>query len=254
MMNRLMLLCAVAGLSLIPGAASAQSPYQSPSGCAASPGSVAGSKVCSKQSDQYACDHFQFCWWRDTTAQNALAAHTLNHFTGQVVTVYSSSKFNIHVYLAQDAANVILMELPTTYALFGLGGSDTAAAQAKAALFAAVPDLAQKSLSHVILLSGHKEEIGGAGPWGLTSSIPIYVNANWITYMQLQKHVEGAGSARAARAGGSGLSWGTDGFLGTGSASNPFDPTAPVTLARPNTAASADTTTSVTLEGGSPSS
>lgn len=88
------------------------------------------------------CNKRMECWWRDTTAQNALWNHTLETNLGQVLVPYTSDQVTVYVYNSKNQiANSIAIVSGTIWMLVGCGGSTAAATEARAAFINAIPNV-----------------------------------------------------------------------------------------------------------------
>jgi hypothetical protein len=267
-MNKLLLAASIAiALMASAGAGFAQdddtSPtddYVMPSECVPLNGSLVATNVCQHLDQPLLCGRVNFCWWRDTTNQNALAEYSQTDFLGDVVNPYSSASVKVWVWNANDGANVIAIETSAHYFLIGAGANTADGTASYQAIMAAAPDLSSKTLAGILLNSMAPDIAGGLGVWtGGNTSIPIYVHENWVPDTQMETLFTTAWTAQTAEAAGvpastdddddaSPLAWGVNGFLGAG-VDRQFNPYAPTSSATENMILSATEMTTIVQDG-----
>jgi hypothetical protein len=236
-----------------PGAASADvldtlSPHCIASFCegyVGDPGAVACADLA--QAD---CLTRQNCWWRDTTAQNALAESAATDFGGQLLHPYSGSysgkAVDVWVWNGLEGTNVILVVSGTQYFQIGNGVSDLVRDEALAAFQAGIPGF--ETLTAYGYLYNTAEPGVNGSTWTSDTAIPVHVAQSWVTEVQLRNLALNAHAARSAAVLGAGLSWGPDGFLGDGSLYG-WDLSAPTSPQKPNSPVSETSTTTIAMDG-----
>jgi len=231
--------------------------YVIPSQCAPLDASGVAANVCQYLDQPLLCARVNFCWWRDTTNQNALSEYSQTDFLGDVVQAYSSASVTVWVWNATDGANVIAIETAKNYFLISAGANAADGAASYQAIMAAAPDLAGKTLAGILFNSTAPDISGGVGVWtGGNTSIPIYVHEEWVPDMQMENLFTTAWTAQTAEAAGvpasadgdTSLAWGVDGFLGAG-VDRQFNPYAPASSATVNMILSATKTTTIVQDG-----
>ncbi len=220
------------------------SPYAIPSRCEPLAGELAGS-LCEGETEAV-CVTLPACWWRDTTAQNAVTESAETQFLGEAVAAYQSASISVWVYSSREGPNVIVLVAGTQYLLVGAGASDNVRDAAQAAFAAAIPGFADMTLAGIFYPSAERGMAGSA--WTSTPGVPVYVNVTWATENHLRTAVAAALNGLLAQVSGSGLIWGADGALGAGVAYL-WDLAAPTSINAPNSPLSNSTTTNLSLNG-----
>lgn len=156
-------------------------------------------------------------WWRDTANQNALWAHTLSEFAGDVTQVYSSPEIQAWVYCSQRGPNVVMLTTETQYVLIGTGGGTNEANLAKMKFTAAVPGLSSKVLKAVVYPDAYPESWQGVRRWTAGTGVFFYVSHSFVEATQRQMMVSHGLRQRQSMVNGETLRTGSDGYLGAGS-------------------------------------
>ena len=63
-------------------------------------------RVCLAQTNPGDCAKYNYCWWRSTADQNAIADQTSDQFTGVVTQIFISCKLKVVFYSTSSGANV----------------------------------------------------------------------------------------------------------------------------------------------------
>ncbi len=247
----------VAALALaaatFPGAASADvldtlSPHCIASYCegyAGDPGAAACADLAQED-----CLARQNCWWRDTTAQNAMAESAATDYSGQLLHPYSGSfsgnAVDVWVWNGLEGTNVILVVSGTQFFQIGMGVSDLERDEALAAFQAGIPGF-ELLTAYGYLYNTAEPGVNGS-TWTSDTTLPVWVNPNWVNETQLRTLALNAHAARSAQVLGAGLSSGPDGFLGDGTLYG-WDLGAPTSPQKPNSPASTTSTTTVVMNG-----
>ena len=222
------------------------SPYAAPSYCEGIIGDPSAPSVCPGLSENR-CEHYDFCWWRDTTNQNSLAEYTETEFSGEVLNPYTSRLVKLWVWNGQEGANVIAIQTSSYYLLIGAGASESAADEAWASLAATIPGFDSLTPYAVFYNSSEPQVWGGTEAWGFDNTLPVYAHPLFTSELARQSAAATALDARAAQARGNDLEFGADGFLGAG-AEYSYDVYAPAGNALPNTVISDDTSTTIVVD------
>jgi hypothetical protein len=176
--------------------------------------------VCLRQATKEGCEQYNFCWWRDTTDQNAIADHSEEH-TGDVHTVYSDLNLKVLMYSSTNGANVTALIASSEMFIVGAGGSHAGAGAARFAFQANYNGFIGKTLRGIVL-----PDIHGEDSWGLTywrtvfpnnPPAPLIVNAAYENARQNRNEVDHEYVVRDLMARGKNLTWGSDSLLGEGS-------------------------------------
>jgi uncharacterized repeat protein (TIGR01451 family) len=157
-------------------------------------------------------------WWRDTTDQNALAQHTEDEFTGQVVNVWQDGDNLVAVYSNPNGTNVTAIVSGGDYMVVGCSGSQANAQTAKSRFNAAFPGFNRKILQGVVVPSALMEDYEWCSYWTrYQESIPAYVSDSFESAKEVRPRFTTEINRREDWIYGSLLDWGADGSLGAGS-------------------------------------
>ncbi len=178
------------------------------------PSANGNAHVCAREANKDRCEKHWYCWWRDTTNQNAISQQTVDEFPDQIVSLYNSPTLNVYDYLSPYASNIIVITTPRNYMIVGCGGGTNEATYAKSHMASL---LAGKTLRGIVTPDVNPETILGCRVWtkGQTYAV-LYADALFDEQMQERFFVETELTERLQRMYGTYLSWGTDEFLGIG--------------------------------------
>ena len=184
------------------------------------PSANANSHICNAQTTKDGCQKYNFCWWRDTTAQNALADHS-DEYPGTVSTVYSAPDLTVLTYSSAGGPNVTAIIGTTELLIIGAGGNRAYAVNAKLAFQNSYSGFTGKHLLGIVLPSVDTEDSWGITYWRLifhaNPPAPLIVNASYASALQKRGEVNAELVVRKSWATGINLTCGEDGFLGEGS-------------------------------------
>jgi glyoxylase-like metal-dependent hydrolase (beta-lactamase superfamily II) len=185
------------------------------------PAADGNSRVCLSQTNPAGCAKYNYCWWRDTTDQNALAQNTNEQFSGTVYQPYSSSKLKVMFYSTLSEANVVALVGTDSWYLIDAGGGRDEANAAKMAFQAFYPTFSTKKLKGIILTSIDTQVTWGGQFWRnafrTVPPAPIYASSEYFSALERTEPVLAETMARDEYAYGRNLTWGEDSFLGLGS-------------------------------------
>lgn len=203
--------------------------------------------LCTSAATREEANKYPWCWWHDTSAQNALASHTADEFPeiegeyGYAERIYTSSDLNVLVYHAERGPNVTAIVGSSEMLLVGSGGGQSEANYAKIAFQRAFSGFMGKHLKGIILLDATPEQSWGVSYWrNLFGSFPVIVNAAYESVRDKRNAVQATLLTRQSLAYADvypdctdpnnpstcayhTLPWGVDGFLGEGSMKR-YDP------------------------------
>jgi hypothetical protein len=217
---------------------SASSPYSIPSGpeflasiYGGAGGATGKEKTCLSATTKEDAESHDFCWWRDTTNQNAIADYSADEFTGTVSTAFSGyGGLTVLVYNSADGPNVTAI-IESAYGgdlwIVGPGGGRAEANNAKIAFQNYYTDFTGKTLRGIIYTDATPEGSWGSTYWWSifrsTPLAPIYASAEFdharadrdaVGNELLVREIMAYG--RALTGTGTTGDWGPDAFLGVG--------------------------------------
>ncbi|NTV91184.1 MAG: hypothetical protein HGA22_12625, partial [Clostridiales bacterium] len=184
-------------------------------------------------------------WWRDPANQNKLAEHSATDFDNQVHQVCASRLLCVYVWKSHYEGNVVLFQTrnpifdasgenligyESLFQLAGTGGSREAAAEAKTAFTAVVPEFSLDKVVGIFYLDTDAASIAGVSefvPEG--ASVPIYADNALTSVIQKELELKAARMVRISKMQGQNLTdgssstmlWGADDYLGLGSGYEP---------------------------------
>jgi alkyl sulfatase BDS1-like metallo-beta-lactamase superfamily hydrolase len=169
---------------------------------------------------QEEAEKYPFTWWRDTTKQNSLWAHSVEQAPNQVIQAYSSPNVKVLVWAGTTGPNVIAIVGPDGNTIVGAGGSRTTAKIALNAFNKTVPNF-QVNLRGIIFNEANKEMIWGAAEWvgtnvNRTAPVQIYGHASLIEVMATKQAISPAAIQHELYTYAPDLPYGPDGNLGVG--------------------------------------
>ena len=208
-------------------AAPAAAQYLLPSHCAFNDGAAAGdpaangnARNCYLSTTKESCEAHWYCWWRDTTAQNALAQHTTDQFLTTVFEPYSSSSLKVLLYSTAKPTNVVALVGATQFYVVGMGGGRDEATAARMLLQAFYSGISDKRLMGLFLPNVYPETKWGDSYWisafRTNPPAPVFANAGFFAAEDRLSQVGPAMARREPYAYGYHLTWGADSFLGLG--------------------------------------
>jgi hypothetical protein len=211
--------------------------------------------LCWEATTKEEANQYAFCRWHDTSAQNALAAHSSDEFgeieydqNGNeiypVTKVYTAYDLTVMVYHSRRGPNVTAIVGSSDMYLVGAGGGSQEANYAKIAFQKAYSGFMGKHLEGIVLLDTTPEQSWGVAYWrNLFGNVPVIVNAAYQTVRTKRDAVSNVMTSRQVRVYADfyttctdpnnpstcythTLPWGVDGFLGLGSMRQ-YDPPLP---------------------------
>lgn len=183
--------------------------------------------LCAQAATREEAEKYDFCWWRDTTHQNAIADYSENEFTGTVQRYDYGPEVTLLVYTALSGSNVIALITHESWLSYGYlwiinpGGSRWDAIFAKSAFQNAMENFNLNILKGIILPDATTESAWGSTYW-LTifytnPPAPIFASTGFFTAQNEINQVFNELTRRRIYSFGQALLWGTDDYLGAGS-------------------------------------
>jgi hypothetical protein len=184
----------------------------------ADPSASGNSHLCTKALTKEEATQYPFCWWRDTSAQNALSSTA--DIYAQVLPVYHDDDLDVLVYISEIGPNVTAIIGSSEMLLVGAGGSRAGANNAKLAFQNYYAGFTGKKLKGIILLDPSWEQSYGVTYWRsifhYTPQVPMIVSDAYDTVRNKREVVAKEYEWRLTTTYGMALTWGEDGFLGLG--------------------------------------
>jgi len=185
------------------------------------PAANGNKRVCLAQTTPGDCAKYNYCWWRDTTNQNAIAQQTDDQFTGVAYQVYQSSKLRVFFYSSNSGANTVAIVTSNNFFVIGGGGGKMEAMAAKTVIQRLYPSISGKELLGVIYTSVDPQVTWGSEYWRNSfysnPLAPVYASSEYYNVLDRAGPVAGDKFVRDEYAYGKNLVWGDDSLIGNGS-------------------------------------